>query len=260
VNKKKFDTQFETMIAKLQDFAHQNGHCNVLKSDKEHRDLWNWMLRIRADYKRLSVPEERDKCRLSTLQMQRLTELGFSFLTVAYKSWDERLEDLKAYQASGQDINKIPTLNHELGEFVGRCRKEYKHFLEGRRTAMTAERAQKLEAIGFDWNMHLHRDTATYPKPKSWEQRYEQLKEYYLQHGDTLVNKNYTDGLGRWVADQRKAFKAYASSKKSSLNPEKVGKLVEIGFIVDANVYKKKRQKVEEPAEPDPAPEMCWYI
>jgi len=67
------------------------------------------------------------------------------------------------------------------------------------------------------------------------------------------VHKKAEGGLGLWVRGQRKAFKAFTSGMKSSLNPAKVGQLTAIGFIVDASDYHKKRQKVVEPHDPSDA-------
>jgi hypothetical protein len=36
-------------------------------------------------------------------------------------------------------MNKIPTINHELGDFVSRNPKEYKQFLEDRKTNIMTE-------------------------------------------------------------------------------------------------------------------------
>jgi len=190
-----FDDEFDTMLEKLKTFKSENGHCRVTKNHTEHKDLFLWIVKMRGEYKKLSETGS-SKCRLTAQHMQRLTDLGFLFRQKSkYKSWRERMDDLLAYQAAGNNINQIK-LQHELGEFVGRMRKEYRLYIDGCACAMTQERVDALHAAGFDFNINLHRDKSALPKPKTWEERFAELSAYNDAIGDTLVPKGMEGGLG----------------------------------------------------------------
>ena len=238
--------EFDCMMDKMHEFRKENGHCRVMRSNVEHRDLSNWTVKVRREYQKLSSVDEGHKCRLSARQLQRLTDIGFLFRQKeSYKNWTDRMNDLFAFQAAGNDINSISTSHPILGEFITRMRKEYKLLMDGHRSPMTKERVEALEKIGFDWNLERRRDKATLSKPKSWDERYRELLDYKQQHGHTCVPQQQDGGLGYWVKSQRQSLKLFLSGQKSSLSAEKVSRLTAIGFIVDAKDYR-KRQRQEE--------------
>lgn len=241
--------EFDFMMDKLHAFRKEYGSCRVMRSHEGHRDLFNWTIKVRKEYQKLSFSDENNKCRLSARQLQRLTDIGFLFRQKdCYKNWQQRMDDLLAYQAAGNDINEIPTTHPDLGEFVCRMRKEYRQWADGNKTAMSNDRIEKLEAAGFDWSLERRRDKALLTKPKTWEERYRELIDYKQQHGDTIVPQQWENGLGNWVKSQRQALKAFSSGQKSSLNAEKVSRLTAIGFVVDVKEHR-KRQKQDELAE-----------
>ena len=52
---------------------------------------------------------------------------------------------------------------------------EYKLYQEGKKTSMTLERVQKLEAAGFQW--------AKRKGAEAWEAKFEELVQYREEHG-----------------------------------------------------------------------------
>jgi hypothetical protein len=92
------------------------------------------------------------------------------------------------------------------------------------------ERIDKLNSIDFVWNLYDH----------SWNARYEELKDYVAEHGNSVVPNNYArnESLGNWVAKQRREFKVRQPGDDSSeaiLYKERIQKLNEIGFIWDVH-------------------------
>ena len=255
-----WNTEFDIMMEKLVAFRNEYGDCRVMRSHEEHRDLFNWIVKIRKDYQKLSEGDG-SKCRLSARQLQRLTDIGFLFRQKeAYKTWEERMKELVEFVEAGNDINEIPTSHPEMGEFVSRQRKEYRRWVDGLKTAMTKDRIDALEAVGFDWNLDRRRERATLVKPKTWQERYLELLTFKQQHGHTLVPQAMEGGLGNWVKAQRQALKAFSCGQKSSLSADKVSRLTAVGFVVDVKDYR-KRQKHDGPEhdyepryEPPPPP------
>ena len=63
---------------------------------------------------------------------------------------------------------------------------------------------------------------------EKWNNKYQQLKEYYDHHGHCDVPSNYKDGaLSRWISCQRRAFKL----NKDTMTNERIRALQEINFI-----------------------------
>ena len=71
---------------------------------------------------------------------------------------------------------------------------------------MNEERIQLLEAEGFVWD----------PYEAQWFERLNELKDYKMNHGDTLVPYQYpvNPSLGIWVHHQRKTFTFYQNKKE----------------------------------------------
>mmetsp|Transcript_17497 Transcript_17497/g.33168 ORF Transcript_17497/g.33168 Transcript_17497/m.33168 type:complete len:595 (+) Transcript_17497:598-2382(+) len=144
------------------------------------------------------------------------------------KTWDERLEELKAYKEIHGHAN-VPTIskdNPSLGHWVHDQRKQYRLYQEKKQTAMTPERIQLLEKVGFKWALQRH--TAT----KSWNERFEELKKYKAEKGDCNVPIRYNDNpsLGQWVSTQRQEYGAKIKGRRSNTTQERVKALEDIGF------------------------------
>lgn len=160
--------------------------------------------------------------------------------------WDKMFNDLKSYVAVNGDtlVPRTYPDNQQLGSWVDNQRQAYRMRLEaeelgGKKRDNTDgnecsardaadERVEKLNSIGFVWNLY----------DRTWNMRYEELKEYVAEHGDSLVPWNYTENesLGLWVVKQRRNFKVRqlgVDSREAILSNERIHKLDEIGFIWD---------------------------
>ena len=79
-----------------------------------------------------------------------------------------------------------------------------------------AERRQRLDEIGFVWDVHT----------QQWEEGFAALIVYKNREDDCLVPAKHEEGdfkLGIWVTGQR--------SKKETLTPERRQRLDDIGFV-----------------------------
>jgi hypothetical protein len=107
--------------------------------------------------------------------------------------------------------------NKALGLWVHKQRRNYKVYkqqlqgdalshIENTETSLSPERAQKLNDAGFIWDVH----------EANWLERFEELKKYRKDHGDTLVPLDYPvyPGLGKWVERQRADYKKYTAKTK----------------------------------------------
>jgi len=100
-------------------------------------------------------------------------------------AWSQRYRELVAYQEEHGNC-RVPKAQGKLGRWVARQREQRK------KNGLSEARQVRLDAIGFVWNTN----------EDAWDMRYEKLKEYVRQHGNTRVPTAEHD-LGVWVAKQR---------------------------------------------------------
>ena len=81
--------------------------------------------------------------------------------------------------------------------------------------SLSTERFGRLDELGFVWNR----------REEVWNQMFEGLMNYKLEHGDCKVPRDYENAkLANWVGAQRQ-FKQHGS-----LSEERIQKLDEVGF------------------------------
>lgn len=236
-----YNKEFEEMMAALVEYKQEYGDCLVKRSYKADPHLHGWILRQRVEFKKLN---EKNPSRMTVQQLIRLTKVGFAFVQKGgYQTFEMRLEGMKQFKAEHGHIN-IPVSNEELGDFVVRQRKHYRLLKMGRPSAMTEERIESLEQLGFEWNTDKWKDTKEWEDPVSWDERFQELLDFKAAHGHTIVPQS-TPGLGTWVNRQRYFFKNMKQGKKRRLTTEKALKLSGIGFVVDVFALRRDRKKLE---------------
>ena len=91
------------------------------------------------------------------------------------------------------------------------------------------------ETKKFSFLLNLASPHASITALASWTTRLQQLKDYKMRAGDTLVPKIYPENqpLGNWVNKQRQR------RKRGKINEDQIRALDELGFIWDASNIKK---------------------
>lgn len=144
--------KFEELI----EFRAQHGHCNVPNSFPENVNLAQWVKRQRYQYK---LKLENKRSTMSDERAQALEEIGFVW--DSHRAvWDERLQGLLEYKARNGHCN-VPSryaANRQLAIWVKRQRRQYKFYTEQKPSSMTPERIQRLESIGFEWDLRKRND------------------------------------------------------------------------------------------------------
>ena len=141
-------------------------------------------------------------------------------------SWRDRLQELKEFKKDNGHCD-VPTeydLNQPLANWVSWQRQQYKLYREeGSKSALTSERVDALEEVGFRWEV----------QDSSWRDRLQELKDFKDANGHCYVPRRYNpnQSLANWVQRQRQQYKLYCTKdKSSSLTPERLNTLEEIGF------------------------------
>ena len=116
--------KWDSMYAQLLEYKNQYGTANV-KRTEEHRDLYNWLVTQRNEYKKL---QNNKPSKLTALRLMKFNTIGVEFnRRPKYLTFDERVAQLREFKEKNGHIN-IPVTNEEFGEFMGRQRADYRKF------------------------------------------------------------------------------------------------------------------------------------
>jgi len=112
-----------------------------------------------------------------------------------------------------------------LGGWVKSQREQYKRIQEGRPCQPNPKEAfERLEDIGFVW----------YAREARWNAMFDCLCRYKEEKGDCHVPQNHSMDnnmkLGAWVSTQRREYHNLREGKSSTINPEQIARLTNIGL------------------------------
>jgi len=191
-------------------------------------------------------------------RMDKLTEIGFNF-TVHSDKWIDHWELLKRYKEQHSHC-QVPTHyaeNPKLGRWVHTQRHQRRLQLKGKKSCMTQERVDLLNQLDFSWEVRpsLERPRAT------WQQRYNELKNFHQEHGDFKVSAGTHPALHSWCLEQRNRLKNLDKNGGKDISkrmgPERVKALEEIGFTKNAELTTSNSEAETAPAaaaDPKTAP------
>lgn len=101
----------------------------------------------------------------------------------SHEKWMQMYEQLKAFKEENGQSLPPSRPRTPLFAWVQKQRNDYKKFIAGNPSEMTAIRSHYLNSIQFPF-------LATFKKI-SWDDRYEELKLYKAKHGNITVPKTY---------------------------------------------------------------------
>lgn len=154
-------------------------------------------------------------------------------------TWEASYQLLCEYKDIHGNCN-VPQSQKPLGPFVNRQRIEYTRLKDpncNKATAMTTERQELLEEIGFVWDIVEH----------TWNARYQELCQFRKENGHSVVPRSHGP-LGAWVEKQRIEYKKYKALHKedsematdsdgerpsTTLTKERIQRLDRVGFVYD---------------------------
>jgi hypothetical protein len=211
---------WEDRLSELADYRKIYGQCNVPNRYSENTKLGAWVKNQRSHYK---LREEGKISPMTPSRIQALESLGFEWDSHG-AAWDDRLSELAEYRESHGHCNVLRKYseNSKLGCWVNEQRRNYRVYLDGKKSSLTTVRIQELESLDFVWNIL---DTA-------WEDCLSELTDYYSIHGHCKVPHRYSKNskLGFWVKTQRRHYKLYLKGEKSSMTLSRIQELEGLGF------------------------------
>ena len=235
--------QWTVNFNKLQAYKDENGHVRVPYAYPQDPGLGTWVETLRTQYVRLKRGRS---SRLTEERMKMLEDLGMEWEVKKAATaeedekpapqkpsgrgtWESRFDELKDYKEKYGDCavpNNYPP-NKRLGSFVKKQREDYRLYNSGKHSPMNPERIKRLESLGFAWtvtNREYYHD--------SWTRRFEELKEFRVQHGHCFVPRTYPENqkLAYWVERQRQDYRNLQKGKPSKMTVDRIGVLESAGF------------------------------
>jgi len=203
--------------------AHKAESNNFHVSREDNPHLHVWLGHLKREYK--SFLSEEVGSSLTEVQVKVLEHLHVPLTSRGDDHWNRFYQLLQAY-ADRHGHVLVPRLCEipGLGDWVTDQRRQFKAWKQGQATQLTPERRDKLEAIGFAWQVRN--------RPE-WEARFSELLDYKRKHGDCKVPQHYKENkaLGKWVAKQREQHKLLKKGQHSFLTPYRLEKLNNVGFV-----------------------------
>lgn len=152
-------------------------------------------------------------------------------IVIVPENFDHYLFQLLLFKAKRNNYHVSREESPELHSWLQYLKREYKLYVaateaEGKEgvpaSSLTADQLKVLESL------HI---PLTSRGDDHWNRFFRLLVNYKEQHGHVLVPRLCeTPGLGDWVTDQRRQYKAWKQGQPSQLNNERREKLSELGF------------------------------
>ena len=132
-----------------------------------------------------------------------------------------------SYQDEHGHCNVPTSAGTELAHWVAAQRRMYNKLIAGKpgkRACLDAIKMQRLTELGFQF-----RPRGSYT---AWEDQLKGLWKFVEEHGHCRVPVNHPT-LGSFVKLARRDFKNWTRGKPSSMTPERLASLKEVGFIFE---------------------------
>jgi hypothetical protein len=138
-----------------------------------------------------------------------------------YKTFDDRMEDLKRFKETHAHANVTSREDIPLGKFCAQVR--YAHKNPGKGFTLTDERIAAFDAINFNW-------TSKEYVTRSFDERIDDLEEYKQTHGHVNVKQHEDSSLYQFCADVRHSLKHVEKDGTRKLTVERIARLDALGF------------------------------
>jgi hypothetical protein len=222
--------KWESNYQKLKNYKETNGNCNVPPSYPQDESLGRWVRRQRYELKHAETTNH-----VVHYRRQKLQELGL-ILDQMQDSWMKYYQELIEFKKIYGHTMVSPYNHHSkrwtsLSLWVRNQRSQYIKHQKGitKGCFLTQDRIQKLQEIGFQWNV----------QEDKWHEQYRKLVEFQKKYGTTRVPTNYKEdpSLSRWVSHQRYVIRQKMKEQEknyhpsTSLSQERIQLLNDIGFL-----------------------------
>jgi len=204
---------FEDRVDQLKAFKESHGHIRVTESvDASLTGFIRSMRRARSNpgSGRMTITEERIKA---------LDDLGFKWTTEQKQTFEQSMEQLKAFKKAHGHLRVTDILDKKLYIFCCKTR-EARRNPDSTGTTIAEERIKALDDIGFQWGAQA----------QSFEQRIGQLKVFKEAHGHLRVTKSLDKKLATFCVHMRRARRNPNGSGNMTITEERIKAMDDLGF------------------------------
>jgi len=243
------DSLWNQRYQEMLEYKKIHRHCNVPVDYEPNPSLGIWTSQQRKYYHQREQNEEETQSKknngntrnmyMTKERIEKLEEIGFAFRH-ADMQWEDQFNMLLLYKEANGDCNvpRVYKANAKLGNWVHWQRRQYQLLsVPNKTSSMTKERKEKLEEIGFEWEISRTRGKLT-----AWEKNFVLLKKYKKIHGHCNVGKKDMENdntwreLYPWVLAQRSQYKLFLRkvrdpNSRNVIKPKRIQKLESLGFI-----------------------------
>ena len=141
--------EFEEMFPKFQQHMAKTGIFSISKKlTKVDPKLSKWLQKQKTHYKRLKLGQPTT---MTAERIIKLTEAGFIFPKKReYDSFERKFKMLSEFQKEHGHLRVKHTVPI-IGQWLSRQRYEYRKFMEGKESTLTADNIQQLNELGMIW-------------------------------------------------------------------------------------------------------------
>lgn len=165
------ENRWQKKYNELKNFKKEHGNCLVPNRYSQNKSLGFWVSTQRYQRK---LMKNKAPSLMTPEREAKLDSLGFAWFTndPNHTPWENNFFQLVQYiKKHGHD--NLRAKKSKLGVWCSTQRFEYKRFMDGKYSKMTAERIKKLESIGFKWkksnanNLEIRHNINQYPQTRS---------------------------------------------------------------------------------------------
>lgn len=217
---RRLNCSWDMMLAEAKKYYREHGDLLVPAKYKTETglSLGNWLNVQRKIY------SGKANGFLTEEQIAQLDALGIVWDNYRNLTWEKSFLEAKAYFERFGDLLVPAKYVTETGFPLGMWIAMMRQYRANQRTGIvTEERIQRLNEIGMSWDVISDQ----------WERNYLEAVDYYREHGNLIVTKNYITPngikLGYWIAHLR------VYRKQGKLTGNQINRLNQIGMAWDAD-------------------------
>jgi hypothetical protein len=219
------DFQWDQMLKRFNEYKDRFGNCLIPANCEDDPELGQWVRLQRKLFNKGGLLEARKEA---------LDSIGFNWTPgpevrrqVYDSKWEERFQELVEFKRVHSNC-RVPSQRKAQGtDLMGlsswvanqRMRRYPPANTTRARWPTPQHEIDRLDSIGFIWRAKDYNER--------WNNRFDRLKKYKMEHGDYLVPQGYEMDLelGSWVNTQRRQY------KNKKLAQDRIERLEEIGFV-----------------------------
>jgi hypothetical protein len=137
-----------------------------------------------------------------------------------YKTFDDRMEDLKLFKETHGHVNVSIPEDNSLAQFCAKARHAHNNPGKSKSKKLTIENIARLDALGFNWTSQEYVTRS----------RIDDLEKYKQTHGHLSLKRLEDISLCQFCLGVRHSLKHVEKDGKRKLMVERIARLDAIGF------------------------------